>query len=185
MTYKTIIKWTFHSLFLLILLQARGQEKVNVVTAEKELRGMNPDTLRVNRLLELSEALRTSDPKTDTNTNKAIAYVREALAISQKLKFQKGIGTAYLFYSRMEQDRHDYKKTLYFAQKAIGFFSAIKEYDLLGEAQVMQWSASTLSQHPVEERILLLSKAASSFEKAGNKSRQGELHERDGRPVSI
>ena len=178
MTLQTEIKRTFCLLVLLLSFQIQAQEKISnlkeALKAEAEINRTQNDTSKVNRLLQLSEWFRTSEQENKENTNKAISYVNKVIQLSQKLKFTKGMGSGYLGYSLIEQDRHDYKKTLYYAQKAANYFQSAKEYNLLGEAQVMLWSGATLSQKPVEDRIRFLKAAAASFEKAHKMSRLGD-----------
>lgn len=177
-TYNHIIKWTFCVFFLFVSIEFRAQEKINnpkqAMRIERTLNSITPDTSKVNRFLKLAEFYRTVEPKSQSNTSKAVRYVNNAIATSQKISFRKGIGNAYLVYSRIEQDRKDFNKTIDFAKKATVYFKAINEYNLMGESQVMQWSGSTLSGHPIDERAALLNEACSSFGKALNRIRQGD-----------
>jgi len=80
----------------------------------------------------------------------------------------------YLQDSRQAQDKHNYAEAKAAAQKAIEGFTALDQPDSAGEAFVMLWSASSLSDMPFADRIPLLEKAAAAFEKAGNRRRRGD-----------
>ena len=82
--------------------------------------------------------------------------------------------TQYLQDSRQAQDRHNYDEAKADAQKAIEAFTALDQPDSLGEAFVMLWSASSLSNLPFAHRIPLLEKAAAAFEKASNRQRKAD-----------
>ncbi|HVU95257.1 MAG TPA: histidine kinase dimerization/phosphoacceptor domain -containing protein [Puia sp.] len=80
----------------------------------------------------------------------------------------------YLQNSRQAQDNNNYAEAKAYAQKAVEGFTALDQPDSLGEAFVMLWSASALSNMPFADRIPLLEKAAAAFEKAGNRKRKAD-----------
>lgn len=154
--------------------QVKKYSLVDLVIAEKKISTEEDNSAKVMHCLEIAESYRTLDPRSNNNYNKAISLTNEAQILSNKLVFLKGKGAGYLSFSKIEQDLQHFDKTIFFAEKAIKVFKEIKEYNLEGEAIVMKWSGSTLSNEPVENRIILLKEAAVSFESAGNHVRKGD-----------
>ncbi|TRW27281.1 tetratricopeptide repeat protein [Flavobacterium zepuense] len=138
-----------------------------------------------SQLLKLSELYLTKSERTANDLIQAEKFAKKALQRAIDDLYEKGIAQGYFQLSKITQEQTKYKDTKYYALKAVDAFKKLKEPELLGEAQVMVWSANVLLQEPVENRIALLEAAASSFRKAGNKKREADCYNEMGTAYNI
>lgn len=82
--------------------------------------------------------------------------------------------SGYLARSKEAQNNTHYEEGKQWATKAVAAFTPLNMPDSLGESYVMLWSNSSLLDAPLEERVILLDKAATAFIMSGNKKRQAD-----------
>lgn len=90
------------------------------------------DTIRINLLNEITRKSWGTDPQ------KNFEYAEEALALSQKLKYQKGIANAYREISRYYWSQTEYTKSMNYT------LLAQEEYKKLGDSKGVSWSYGSI-----------------------------------------
>ncbi|MRX40239.1 hypothetical protein GJU43_13210 [Flavobacterium sp. LC2016-23] len=143
--------------------------------AERLLSGLKADIDKIKILLKVSDWYEASynNPKT---LEKAFQYADEALQISQTIHSNIYAGKCYLQLSMVQELRNNNPMIEVNARKAIDALTKTNQTDDLGEAWVMVWSAKMRTNAPIEERLVPIFKAASLFEKSGNKKRSGDCY---------
>lgn len=99
----------------------------------------------------------------------AFKYAEEALRMSQALHSNIYTGKCYLQLSMVQELRNNNSMIEVNARKAIEVLAKTNQINDLGEAWVMVWSAKMRTNAPIKERLIPIFKAATLFEKSGNK----------------
>lgn len=97
--------------FLSTAYTAVSQRQIAVDSLMSRLEKTENDSARVNTLNALVLAMRMNEPE------KSLEYIKESMALAEKINFKKGIGDAYHITGILYSNKGDYKKALenYFA----------------------------------------------------------------------
>ncbi|MCD0465982.1 sensor histidine kinase [Flavobacterium sp. ENC] len=149
--------------------------ELQVKKAEGMLSRLPESINKIKILLKVSDWYEMSynNPKT---LLKAFQYAEQALWISQNLHSNSYAGKCYLQLSMVQELRNNNSMIEVNARNAIEVLSKTNQTDDLGEAWVMVWSAKMRTNAPIAERLDPIFKAASLFQKSGNKKRSGDCY---------
>ncbi|NUY81496.1 tetratricopeptide repeat protein [Flavobacterium sp. MAH-1] len=170
-----------HAMTLLFGFQLNAQavfkNEDDVLKSEKMLAKQDKDTVLANRYFEI--CFWYLDNKA-SESQKIRKYCNAGGKISNELKFSSGKGKYFLIMSRLYQNDHKYNDGIKASTSAITMFTAVRNYNLLGESWVMLWSNHSLNGLANEKRIPYLLKAATFFSKARNFKREGDCYKEAG-----
>jgi two-component sensor histidine kinase len=142
---------------------------------ERKLKGSNPDTVRVNLLLKLSDCYFLKPTPKTGDLETALAHAHAAEKLSMSLGYVRGQGNAYEQISKILHVKGDKKAAMELALKAIELFKA-NNYQLeLGYAYFDLCGYQTLYGNGLAERIELEQKSLIAFRKSGFRKKEGDI----------
>ncbi|MFT3794861.1 histidine kinase dimerization/phosphoacceptor domain -containing protein [Flavobacterium sp.] len=164
-------------LFILLASGCRQSDKAQDLQTITTSQNHSSDLSRVDSLLALSKsAFKPQQPSTPAALDKSHHLALQALALSKKLGYQKGIAQSQLQLAVVLQEKKNYQLGKVYAALAVNSFQKIADPDQLGEAWVMYWSTNVLTGMPLDQRPPLLQKAADAFHQSANKKREGDCY---------
>jgi len=123
------VKIWFFSISLLCSLVSFAQDKT-IDSLNRILLTQKKDTSKVNTLLIISALLYNDNKKKQT-----LDYLKEALNISEKLNFKKGLRSAYWIIINAYAAQNDYIQELNYSYKALQFYKDTKDSLLMAATE--------------------------------------------------
>ncbi len=157
------------------LMESAAYNELQVKIAEKLLSRLPESINKIKILLKVSDWYEASYNSPYT-LETAFKYAEEALRMSQALHSNIYTGKCYLQLSMVQELRNNNSMIEVNARKAIEVLAKTNQINDLGEAWVMVWSAKMRTNAPIKERLIPIFKAATLFEKSGNKKRSGDCY---------
>lgn len=139
-----------------------------------QLQKSDEDTSRVHLLLQLSDFY-FSNPNAD-DKGSSLLHARAAEALSNRLRYQKGLGNSYEQLSKILHHRtNDTAGGKDFAYKAIQIFKTNNYLAELGYAYYDLSGYYSLSGDEISERIRCVEQSLLAFQKSGDKKKEADV----------
>jgi tetratricopeptide (TPR) repeat protein len=123
--------------YFFILAQGQGQEKIDSLHAV--LKSVKEDTNKVNTLNSLASEFRYNDP------DSSIIFSRQALSVSEKIKWKIGIGKSHHSLGMSALLKGDYTVSLQHYSEALEIWDEEERAGQISKSQILALKAKTIS----------------------------------------
>jgi tetratricopeptide (TPR) repeat protein len=124
-----------------------------------------PDSNRADLLLDLGTYCLNKPGESKSDMDSAMLLGQQALNISSKLKYHKGIGRSLLLKGQVYREKGDRKRSQAQLQNAIAYCSPYGLNEQIGEAYMAMSFLFGIEGADLDKRIVYSEKAAEYFEK--------------------
>ena len=168
-------RYLFLFLVLCCTLSAVSQDDKKPLAEQLQLlQKSKADTNRVNFLNELSTYYFDNPASKTTGTDSALFYATAAEALSNQLKYSKGLGNSYISLSRIWRNKKDIARGKEYVNKAITVFQNAHLFTDLGYALFELSGYYELSGAELTGRIKIVEAALAAFRKDGNIKKESD-----------
>ncbi|MEO6684658.1 MAG: histidine kinase dimerization/phosphoacceptor domain -containing protein [Dyadobacter sp.] len=159
----------FTALALMHAAVAFGQSQKDAERLMEKLAQSGQDHKRADLLIDLGTYYLIKPGELKTDMDSAMLLQKQALSLSKKLEYQKGIARSFLLEGKVDHEKGDEKRSLVILQKTMAYSQSYNLNEQIGEIYRELGFHLINQDSNLEKKILYNKKAAEYLEKASSK----------------